>query len=67
MVEEGYERRSFDYVIDKIDESIRFITENSGCDSYELFITGKDNVLMQLIWIDLSSDLGIPGCGPALR
>jgi 5'-3' exonuclease len=43
MVEEGYERRSFDYVIDKIDESIRFITENSGCDSYELFITGKDN------------------------
>ena len=43
MVEEGYERRSFDYVIDKVDESIRFITENSGCDSYELFITGKDN------------------------
>ena len=43
MVDEGYERRSFDYVIDKVDESIRFITENSGCDSYELFITGKDN------------------------
>tara|TARA_R110002124_G_scaffold24569_5_gene89891 strand:- start:945 stop:1772 length:828 start_codon:yes stop_codon:yes gene_type:complete len=43
MVDEGYERRSFDYVIDKIDESIKFITENSGCDSYELFITGKDN------------------------
>ena len=43
MVEEGYERRSFDYVIDKVDESIKFITENSGCDSYELFITGKDN------------------------
>ena len=43
MVDEGYERRSFDYVIDKVDESIKFITENSGCDSYELFITGKDN------------------------
>ena len=43
MVEEGYERRSFDYVVDKVDETIKFITENSGCDSYELFITGKGN------------------------
>jgi 5'-3' exonuclease len=43
MVEEGYERRSFDYVIEHINRSIAFITEQAGCESYELFITGKEN------------------------
>lgn len=43
MVEEGYERRSFDYVIDYIEHSIENITEACGCEEYELFITGKEN------------------------
>ena len=43
MVDEGYERRSFDYVVEYIDRLIKFITEQSGCSTYELFITGTDN------------------------
>lgn len=43
MIDEGYERRSFDYVVEYVDRLIAFILENSGCDTYELFITGQDN------------------------
>jgi len=42
-VDEGFQRRSFDYVIEYIDNLIAFITKQAGCDSHELFITGKGN------------------------
>ena len=43
VLKDGRERRSFDYCINYVDALIEFILENSMCDEYELFITGKEN------------------------
>lgn len=42
-IKDGKERMSFEYCINYVDDLISFITDNAGCDSYELYITGKDN------------------------
>lgn len=43
MVDEGYERRNFDYVIEYVENLVSFIMEQSGCDEHEMYITGKGN------------------------
>ena len=43
-VDEGMERRSFDWVMEKVDSLITHICEECGVDSpHSIFLTGKDN------------------------
>tara|TARA_B110000014_G_scaffold261465_1_gene253237 strand:+ start:530 stop:1354 length:825 start_codon:yes stop_codon:yes gene_type:complete len=42
MTEDGI-RRNFDYVVQRVEDTIEFIVEYAGCSSYSLYITGKDN------------------------